>query len=546
MTPAMAAARRKELGAFYTPPEMAQALADWAIRTPNDRVLDPSFGGQAFFEAARKRLAQLGLPQGDIESSLFGAELDSDAFARAIDPAESHGEPRLVQGDFLELEVEQDLPRVEAVLGNPPYVRYQGFNRNGDVGHRRAAAAGVELTRLASSWAPFVLHATAFVESHGRLALVLPAEILHAQYAQGVLDFVRRSFARSSLVLFEERVFPGALEEVVLLLAEERSYDLTKPGSLTVQEFANLAAFDATSIRSPVERHRTRRGGADKLLAGLLPEPVRDLYSDLASRARDFGALASVDIGAVTGANEFFLVPRDSGLPTEHLRPAVSKALHISGARFSGEDHQRLLANKGPGWMLVIDRDHDLRPGRLNDYIAEGQARGFDQRYKCRVRSPWWSLPLPGHGVPAAFLTYCSAECPRLVLNEAGALHTNTLHGVSLIDDATDIRALTVGFYNSLTQLSAELAGRSYGGGVLKLEPTEAERLLLPPLPAGLAELLPSVDAALRDGRFREAVATVDDAVLVAGMGLGSSEVAALRNAAERLRTRRRSRGRPA
>jgi hypothetical protein len=60
-------------------------------------------------------------------------------------------------------------------------------------------------------------------------------------------------------------------------------------------------------------------------------------------------------------------------------------------------------------------------------------------------------------------------------------MHTNTLHGVT-VAEGVSAKALAVGFYNSLTMLSAELLARSYGGGVLKLEPTEAEALLIPPL----------------------------------------------------------------
>jgi adenine-specific DNA methylase len=163
-------------------------------------------------------------------------------------------------------------------------------------------------------------------------------------------------------------------------------------------------------------------------------------------------------------------------------------------------------------------------------------------RYKCRVREPWWAVPLPKHGAPALFLTYCSSEYPRLVLNEAEVLHTNTVHGVSLRQDM-DPRALAAGFYNSLTLLSAELVGRSYGGGVLKLEPTEAEALLVPPVPDSAGEHLEQVDALLRLGELTAVLDLMDRLVLVEGLGLSEHEVMALRGGAERLRSRRRARG---
>ena len=41
-------------------------------------------------------------------------------------------------------------------------------------------------------------------------------------------------------------------------------------------------------------------------------------------------------------------------------------------------------------------------------------------------------------------------------------------------------RAVIANTYTYLTAASAEIEGRSHGGGVLELEPTEAERLLMP------------------------------------------------------------------
>ena len=78
------------------------------------------------------------------------------------------------------------------------------------------------MSRLASSWAPFVVHATSFLATGGRLAQVLPAELLHAQYARPVIEYLRREFAQITVVAFDERVFLGALEDVVLLFADGR------------------------------------------------------------------------------------------------------------------------------------------------------------------------------------------------------------------------------------------------------------------------------------------------------------------------------------
>ena len=214
------AVRQKELGAFYTPRAMAEKLVEWAVTSPDDTVLDPSFGGLVFLEAAAARLAELGCAADQIATQIHGIELDEEAFG-AASRSNALGSANLTQGDFFSIMPDSQAPLCRAVVGNPPYVRYQGFNGHGHAGHKLAAAAGVPLTRLASSWAPFVIHAVSFLEAGGRLALVLPAEVIHAQYAGPVLEFLRRNFARVELAVFEERIFPGALEEVVLLFADD-------------------------------------------------------------------------------------------------------------------------------------------------------------------------------------------------------------------------------------------------------------------------------------------------------------------------------------
>ena len=530
---------KKALGAFYTPPEMAAALVDWAVRSPDDRVFDPSFGGFVFLEAALRRLKLLGADPDTTPTQVFGADVDEVAF---LQPSAGTEEATLHRGDFFDIRPGEEIPRVEAVVGNPPYIRYQDFNDAAEVAHRVAAEAGVPLTRLASSWAPFLIHGTSFVSDGGRMAQVLPAELIHAQYAAGIIRFLTANFKRVAIAVFDQRVFPGALEEIVLLFAEERTANAQ--GSVDLISFDSLAELDASQLF-----HTTASGGSQapgKLLGRLLPASTRDLLANLSDRPETtkLGDVAAVDIGAVTGANDFFLLNRTEAraMPERTARPAVSKAAQITGARISADDHRGLLDEGRKGLMFVVDASTPPRSSAVQRRIAVGEEAGVPDGYKCRVRKPWWSVPIPRRGVADLLLTYFASEHPRLVLNEAGVLQTNTIHGVYL-KTPMDAAALAVGFYNSLTLLSAELVGRSYGGGVLKLEPTEAGSLILPPVPETLGGRLDEVDALIRGRKLEAALDLVDPIVLGEGLGLSSEEIRALRDGGAQLRARRRSRG---
>ncbi|MEJ7785648.1 MAG: N-6 DNA methylase [Solirubrobacteraceae bacterium] len=546
--------RQKSLGAYYTPPELAQAVVEWAVRERADHVLDPAFGGSVFLQAAERRLRELGCEPRSLGGQTHGCDLDEAAHEAALTDAASDLDPaRLVLSDFFLQAPGDELPRCQAVVGNPPYVRYQ--LSDAAAGQRAALKAGLQTSRLSSIWAPFVAHSVQFVAPGGRLAYVLPAELLHAQYAAGVLDFVCARFSSVTVALFGRRVFPGALEEVVLLLADGAGGECPEA---TVVSFADLgeltdrglprATSGSARDASPQSPPTSARTAHDKLLSRLLPAETRELLGGLLSTSgvTPLGVLASVDIGAVTGANRFFLLAdaqaQEDGLDDGLLHEAVSKAVHVAGACLTPADIERLRAAGAPMRLLTIPRG--LAPDELataKTTLARGLAAGVDKAYKCRVRTPWWSVPIPRHGPPDLLLTYCAAEHHRLAVNDARVLHTNTVHGVR-VHPGTDARALAASWTNSLTMLSCELVGRSYGGGVLKLEPTEAEAVVLPPLVAD-DELLITADRLVRARDLPGALSAVDEAVLGGGLGLADEDIRLLREGAELLRARRRGRG---
>ena len=107
----MQAARRLELGQWFTPPEVADLALALALPGQREqlRLLDPACGDGVFL--ARARVAGC--------TNLVGIELDPEAAAaaRAAVPG-----ARIAQGDLFDLEPDQGF---DVVVGNPPYVRQE-------------------------------------------------------------------------------------------------------------------------------------------------------------------------------------------------------------------------------------------------------------------------------------------------------------------------------------------------------------------------------------------------------------------------------------
>ncbi|HET6880205.1 MAG TPA: hypothetical protein VFI31_08625, partial [Pirellulales bacterium] len=80
--------------------------------------------------------------------------------------------------------------------------------------------------------------------------------------------------------------------------------------------------------------------------------------------------------------------------------------------------------------------------------------------------------------VPDAFLSYMSGEAPALVANHAGCVATNSVHVVRM-NGTLSVVELQRRWNDPLTTLSCELEGHPLGGGLLKLEPREANQVVL-------------------------------------------------------------------
>ena len=78
-SPAVLELDRKKNGIFYTPLEAANILCKWAIRSPEDYVIEPGFGGCGFLKSSLQRLSQL-----NCDSPSSGAALQYYARTSAI------------------------------------------------------------------------------------------------------------------------------------------------------------------------------------------------------------------------------------------------------------------------------------------------------------------------------------------------------------------------------------------------------------------------------------------------------------------------------
>ncbi len=426
---------QKLRGGYYTPPDLAAFIAKWVATRRSSQILEPSCGDGIFFEALASTSTQ--------PLTIKAFELDAIEARRARSRAKplnitSH----ISASDFLGwalAELRKGSQPFDAVVGNPPFIRYQYLPENFQVRAENIFRhLGCKFTKHTNAWVPFVLASVALLRPGGRLGMVIPAELIHVTHAQPLRTFLGATCSRVVIIDPERLWFNGTLQGAVIVLAEKRQSHSQPCDGLGIISVKDREFTD----QDPEKLFRSANTINGKTIEGkwtraLLDATTRDLLDTTEENpdVQRFEDVAQVDVGIVTGANKFFLVPNET-----------------------------------------------VKRFALQDYA-----------YPMFGRS--------GYCVPSVYATDIgmlkrSHHAPRLVLNKARAFTTDTAYRIKTSSTITP-SMLVACFLNPLTALSAELEGRHYGGGVLELVPSEIEKLLLP-TPPKLNIDLQSLDQAIR------------------------------------------------
>jgi adenine-specific DNA-methyltransferase len=422
------------------------------------RVVDPGCGSGRFLLAAGRAFPR---------AELVGVEIDPLAalLARAnLAAAGLARRARVVEVDYRELALGAARgPTLFA--GNPPYVRHHAIAPRWKAWlSRRAAARGLPASQLAGLHVHFLLATAELARAGDAGVFITASEWLDVNYGRlarallaGPLGVVRLDLLDPAL-----RAFPDA------------------QATAAITAFAVGGAHGAAELRrvGSLARLAPLRGGRAVERARLAVEPR---WSGLAAAPRrragadgiELGEICRVHRGQVTGANRIWIAGADTPpLPRALLVPAVTRARELFAA--GGE----LAASGALRRVIDLPADLDALAGDeralVERFLAWARARGADRPYVARHRSPWWSVRL----LPAApiLVTYMARQPPAFVRNRAGARHLNIAHGIYPRDPATTGAALD-GLCAALRAAAGQAAGRTYAGGLMKLEPREIERL---------------------------------------------------------------------
>lgn len=551
---------RKLRGGYYTPREISRFLVKWACAGGFSRILEPSCGDGGFIDAIYDEI-ELGA-----KARFDGVEILTSEAEKAEQKARMLNEKgidsTIYNKDFFEWINNGSADTVwDVIIGNPPYIRYQYFDvEQRDIAEKIFASAGVSFTKRTNAWVPFVIASVKHLAPGGRLAMVIPSEILHIQHADGLRLMLEREMESIAIISIRDMVFAGALQGVVLLLGRKRDRNpspadfalsgaciceipveevRTKMKIVDVEGLSDLAELDIDEIVESSESHRYK----GEWMKALLSEEELGLLKAISANpmVKLFEDVADVDIGIVTGANGFVVdaKTRKKYALEEISSPMLAKSNLIKGITYTRKDH---LDNDREGqsvhFLLFPKKPLESIPSPMRDYLEIGEKQELHTRFKCRIREPWYVVPYVW-AAELSMLKRCHYY-PRIVLNEASAYSTDTAYRMKMRSGyESRAKDLTFSFLNSLSFLHAELLGRHYAGGVLELVPSEVEKIPIPLIEASEEDFTKADDLVRSNCSLEDLVDFTDEIILKKGLKLSDTQISKIRSIHRKLIKRR-------
>lgn len=533
---------QKLSGAYYTPASLAQMMVQlFSDDTGIEMILEPSCGDGVFV-------------RGIIGSRLFeqvkrldAVEINGAEVKKLRAGMKDYKNVHMFHQDFFEYyEKNKDKKKYDLVLGNPPYIRYQYLEEEQrTIMSELLKSHGMKANKLINTWVGFLVACVHMLKQDGKIAFVIPAEIMQVAYAEDLRLFLADNLSKITLVTFEELVFPDIEQEIVVFIGEKGEQEK----GIRIIELNNLDDFMQLDPGLSEFQHlsHVHEKWTKYFTNSAENELIQQIKED--GRFRRLSDAALVNVGITTGNNKYFSVDK-SIVEDYHLeevvRPLIGRSSHAGSVYFEKNDWLENVRKKKAAYLIDFpDRPYEEYPQRHKDYIKMGEEKEEDTGYKCSIRERWYRIP--SIWVPDAFFLRRNNLYPKFVLNRCDAVSTDTMHRIQFYPGMEPER-IALSYYNSISFAFTEICGRSYGGGVLEILPGEAGNIILPKLeeiPLDVVrDTLEKIDEIVRkDENIEKALDIVDSEILEKRLGVEERVCAMARGIWKKLQKRRLKRG---
>ena len=534
--------QKKLRGGYYTPQKLANYITELTLK--NDmRILEPSCGDGSFLRSIKK---MLGHSNYNIEK-IDAVEYIEEEANKSKKVLEDIDNAQVINDDFYNFYVNCK-EKYNLIIGNPPYIRYQYLTT-----FQREKQAEVLIknkmksNKLINSWVFFLVACIELLEKNGKIAFVIPAEIMQVAYAEDLRKYLSKHLSKITIISFNELLFEDAEQEVVVLIGTKK--DKEKECLISNSLYDNLNDFIKKYDENNLKYEKILTN--DKWTRYYLNEDENNVIEDIKKdkRFRRIGDIGLVNVGITTGNNDYFSLDDNYVKKYDlkkYTKPLIGRSSQTHGLVFNEDDWNKNVSKGVKAYLLTINENVNVEDmsKEQQEYIKIGEDNEENKGYKCRIRKKWYSVP--SIWIPDAFLLRRSNIYPKFVLNGIDAVSTDTMHRIK-IKEKYDNKKILLSYYNSISFAFTELCGRSYGGGVLEILPKEAENIIIPNIDdmdeQNVNRLVEILDDNIRNKKdIRYAINIMDKEILEDYLGISTNTINMYRKIWKTLNERRMNR----
>lgn len=527
---------QKLRGAYYTPLRLATAMVSLFAPENTQTVLEPSCGDGVFLDS----LGSVGLI--DEVAKIQAIEIEKDEADKVAKRYKERNNVNVICEDFFDFYQERyKTSRYDLILGNPPYIRYQYLTEEQrKIQSDILTTHGMKANKLINAWVAFVVACVQMLSDNGKIAFVLPAEILQVAYAEDLRLYLSNHLQKITLITFEELVFPNIEQEVVVFIGEKGGEEK----GIRIVEMNNLDDFDKIDLSQNgfQKLQHVKEKWTKYFVSAKEMELINTIKTD--NRFTKFSDYGLINVGITTGNNNYFSVT-DEVCEMYDLEdvtlPLIGRSSHLHGVYFTSQDwNENRKAGKRARLICFPDTPLDQYPEKHKEYIKLGEDLEENKGYKCSIRDRWYIVP--SVWAPDAFFLRRNNLYPKFVLNRCNAVSTDTTHRIKF-NEGIDPELVLISYYNSISFAFTEICGRSYGGGVLEILPGEVGNIMLPKIqnlpPEKKNDIINQIDNVVRNNQDIELALDVGDQTIIDLLGLDSSWCKQCRKIWKKLQHRR-------
>ena len=533
--------QQKLRGAYYTPLQLADAIVEIFASQNISTILEPSCGDGVFIDSLKNKKLL------DKVQQLTAVEIEPDEAEKVRNKYVNLKNIEVCTEDFFDYyQRVVDKECFDLILGNPPYIRYQYLNESQrEMQSQILTSHGMKANKLINAWVAFIVACIQLLSKNGKIAFVIPAEILQVAYAEDLRLYLANNLAKITLITFKKLVFPDIEQEVVIFIGEKGKEEK----GIRIIEMDNLDCFTDLKLENNgfqrlqhvKEKWTKYFVTAEEMLI------IQKLRND--KRFTKFSDYGIINVGITTGNNNYFSVTEEICEKydlAEVTLPLIGRSSHAHGIYFTAEDWKNnKSAGKSARLISFPDIPYEDYADLHKQYISLGENNGEHKGYKCSIRDRWYIVP--SVWVPDAFFLRRNNLYPKFVLNKCNAVSTDTMHRIKS-KHGVEPENILLAYYNSVSFAFTEICGRSYGGGVLEILPREVGNILLPKvenIPSDYRKsLLAHIDSIVRnDEDIEKALNIVDEELLVKILGINQEVCYVCRNIWKKMQQRRLGRG---